>query len=255
MCHIDSPIFPISGGDHLTEADLTIDVLDTTPLPLFVVTPETTPAPAILLIADIYGPSAFYRDIARRLAAAGYLVALPDLFARLEPLDDPSRDELRARNGQLEQVDSLRDVQHVLTWLKHHEASTGKLGTIGFCMGGTLVMLAGSRQPVPNASVAFYGFPTRQRTPTNPILASDVDEAANLASPLLAFWGDEDRAISVDTITAYDTQLTELGKPHEFTVYPGVGHSFMTFDPDAPTSPAATAAWTRTLAFLEEHLA
>lgn len=121
-------------------------------------------------------------------------------------------------------------------------------------MGGTLVMLAAARQPVPEATVAFYGFPRRERTPLAPILPSDEDEAGTLASPLLAFWGDGDAGVGIDNVRDYDERLQRYDKPHEFHVYPGVGHGFLTFDPDAGAFAASEDAWNRTRRFLAETL-
>lgn len=252
MCHDACP-HPISGGAAIQE--LTTDIpLDRGAIPTFVVLPEQIPAPALLLIHDINGQNDFYRDVARRLANAGYIVALPDCFFRLGPPADASRESIRARGGQLVQADALADLRAIMTWLRDHKASTGQVGTIGFCMGGTLVMLTASRQPVPTASVAFYGFPVRDRTPAAPILASDEDEAANIASPLLGLWGDADAGVGMPNVTLYDDQLTRYGKPHEFEIYPGVGHGFLTFDPASENYPAAQEAWQRALRFLGEHL-
>ena len=255
MCHNDSPIFPVSGGAPVEEVDLFIEVENISSLPVFLATPERTPAPGVLLISDIYGPGEFYRDLARRLAGVGFITALPDLFFRLEPTSDEStRDEVRTRNAQLDQTQALEDIRATLTWLKHHQLGTGKLGTLGFCMGGTLVMLAAGRQPNPDASVAFYGFPKRQRTPLNPVLASDEAEVSGLESPLLAFWGDQDKGVGMDNVEAYREAVTRYHKAHDFIVYPGVGHAFLTFDPEADSYAASQDAWARTLEFLGLHL-
>lgn len=254
MCHDDTPVFPVRGGAPITESDITIETNNASPLPLFVAVPDATPAPGVLLIPDIHGPGEFYRDMARRLAGTGFTTALPDLFSRLPKLENPTRDENRARNGQLDQAESLEDVRAALAWLQTREDATGKLGTIGFCMGGTLVMLAAARQPLPDASVAFYGFPVQQRSERKPILPIDESEVSNLRSPLLALWGDQDRGVGMDNVEAYREAVTRHDKAHDFIIYPDAGHGFMTFDPSAETYTAAHDAWNRTLEFLGIHL-
>ena len=253
MCHDHCPQ-PIAGGAPLQEQDLTLPLGDGESLPLFLVLPEQTPAPAVLVLHDINGANAFYHDITRRLAAAGVIAALPDLFFRQGPPRDDTRVAIRERAAELVQGATLGDVHTALHWLQHHASGTGKIGTIGFCMGGTLVMLAAARDPAPDASVIFYGFPVRQRTPTNPILASDEDEVANVASPLLGFWGDQDKPVGMENVAAYDDKLNRYHKPHEFHIYPGLGHGFLTFAPDSEASAASREAWERTLAFYREHL-
>jgi len=254
MCHDTCP-HPVSGGAARQEQELALPLSARESLPIFLVLPERTPAPAVLILHDINGPNAFYQDLARRLADAGFVAALPDLFFRLDPPADDSREAIRERSAQLSQAQTLGDIQAALFWLRdHNEHTTGGVGTIGFCMGGSLVMLAASREPVPSASVAYYGFPVRQRTPNNPALAIDEDEVANIASPLLGFWGDQDRPVGMDNVAAYDDKLKTYHKPHEFHVYPGLGHGFLTFDPAATAFEASQRSWERTLAFLDEHL-
>lgn len=256
MCHNDSLVIPVSGGAPLTETHIDLDTGQDAPLPMFVVAPEGgATLPGILLISDIYGPGLFYQDMARRLAQQGYRVALPNVFHRLETLpDDATRDQTRDRNRNLDQPPTLVDIQAALDWLRTTDGSTGKIGIMGFCMGGTFVMLAGSRDPQPDAGVGFYGFPKRERTPLNPILALDEDEVAGMDMPLLALWGDQDHGVGMDNVAAYDAALSRYGKPHEFVVYPGIGHAFMTFETGAPTFSDAGDAWKRTLAHFHTHL-
>jgi dienelactone hydrolase len=121
-------------------------------------------------------------------------------------------------------------------------------------MGGTYVMLAASRDPAPDASVAFYGFPRRERTPTNPILPSDADEVINLKSPLLAFWGTEDAGVGMDNVDQYEQQLDQFQKDHEFVRYPGIGHGFLTFEPGKPATTPSQDAWEHMLRLFAERL-
>lgn len=252
MCHESCP-HPISGGDHLDGEDVAIQV-GYEQLPVFVVAPEHTPAPAVMIVHDIYGPGAFYRDLARRLADAGYLVALPDFFFRQAAIDGRDMAAAQARGGKVVQAKTFEDMAATLTWLNAHTASTGKVGVLGMCWGGSMVMLAASRQPRPDACVPFYGFPVRERTENNPILAVDDEEVATVDAPLLAFWGDQDRGVGMDNVAAYDDKLTAAGKSHEFVIYPGIGHGFLTFDPNADAFTPSQDAWRRTLTFLAEHL-
>lgn len=255
MCHDDSLVIPVSGGAPLTEASIDLDTGQGKPLPMLVVAPEGNAAvPGILLISDIYGPGPFYQDMARRLALEGYRVALPDLFSRLEPLPEGAeRQEVASRNRNLDQPTALVDIQGTLDWLRTQPGATGKIGIMGFCMGGTYVMLAGARDPQPDAGVAFYGFPKRERTPISPIVPLDEDEVAGMDMPLLAFWGDQDAGVGMDNVAGYDAALSRYKKPHEFFIYPDIGHAFMTFDESAPAWPHAKDAWARTLAHFRQH--
>ncbi len=252
MCHDDCP-HPVSGGDAISEFDTHIPAIDRQ-MPAFVARPDQLPAPSILIIHDINGANAFYHDVARRLALAGYIAVLPDFFHRQGPLTDDSREAKQARMRSMTQSETLSDIEAALVWIRHLGDGTGKIGTLGFCMGGTLVLLAASRDPLPDASVAFYGFPVRERTPLAPILPTDDGEVASLRSPLLAFWGTEDAGVGMDNVDRYEALLDEYDKDYEFVRYEGAGHGFLTFDEQSPSWPAAHDAWDHTLAFLGERL-
>ncbi len=252
MCHDTCP-HPISGSDAIEEMHVDLPLPDGA-LPAFVALPESRPAPAVLVIHDINGANDFYHDLSRRLALAGYIALLPDFFHRQGAVDTTDFDAKRARMRSMTQSETLSDIESALLWLQHHEHSTGAVGSIGFCMGGTLVMLAASRDPAPAATVAFYGFPVRERLPLAPILPADEGEVATLASPMLAFWGTEDAGVGMDNVDHYEALLQTHRKEHEFVRYPGIGHGFLTFNGDSPAAEASRDAWSRTLAFLGERL-
>jgi carboxymethylenebutenolidase len=253
MCHDDCP-HPVSGGDAISELETSIQVTDRE-MPAFVALPDQRPAPSVLIIHDINGANAFYHDVARRLALAGYIAVLPDFFHRQGALTDDSRESKQARMRSMSQSVTISDIESALIWTRHLGDGNGKVGTLGFCMGGTLVLLAASRDPLPDATVAFYGFPFRERTPTAPILPGDEGEVATLRSPLLAFWGTEDAGVGMDNVDRYESLLDQYDRDYEFVRYEGVGHGFLTFDEQSPAWPAAHDAWDHTLEFFGEHLA
>lgn len=251
MCH-ETCGHPVSGGDHLDEQTISLETSNGEQLPVLVVLPEQLPAPAVMIIHDIYGPGEFYQDLVRRLALAGYIAALPDFFFRQGPIAE--RSEARTRGARVVEAKTMDDIATTLTWLQNHDDATGRLGTIGMCWGGSLVMLAASADPAPDVSIPFYGFPVRERTPNFPILPIDDDQIAGLESPMYGFWGDQDTGVGMDNLAEYDAKLTEYHKPHEFTIYPGLGHAFLTFNPDDDAFEASQQAWARTLELLGSYL-
>lgn len=252
MCHDDCPN-PIRGGDALHESAIDLP-LTTGTLPAFLARASSESAPAILLLHDVNGANAFYHDLARRLALAGYTTLLPDLFHRYGPLADDSREARFARMQATEQANLLSDIESSLLWLQQDSQATGKVATIGFCMGGTLALLGASHFPIPAATIAWYGFPNRERTPVAPIVPLDIDQVANIESPLLAFWGTADAGVGMDNVTAYDERLNEYHKPHDFVIYDDIPHGFLTFDEASPNYVAASDSWRKALAFLGTHL-
>jgi carboxymethylenebutenolidase len=250
MCHPNCPA-PISGGAGIAEEDVETPGAER-PIPGFLARPEDGPAPAVLIIHDIWGANDFYRDLARRLAGEGFAALLPDFFVRQGPLPEQTREAARARGAELNQRAAIQDVAGALSWLTDHPATSGAVGTIGFCMGGTLVMLAAAREPLPDASVAFYGFPNQAQSELRPHVP--LAEASAVRSPLLAIWGDQDHGVGMDNVEAYRAALAEADRPFEFVIYPGPGHAFLTFDSDAPSYAEAQDAWERTVAFLRQEL-
>lgn len=250
MCH-DRVTWPIRGGSQV-EPFLTHIDRGGDRLPIYRADPPTNePAAGIVLVHDIHGPNAFYQDMTARLAEQGYLVALPDLFAWLEPLANDTREAKLARADALDFDRCLEDMLATIRWLRDDPRAAGLVGVIGFCMGGTLAMLAAGFIGGPDAAVSFYGFPAgRASWPKRPI-----DEAASVQAPLLLIVGDQDHGVGMDNMARYEEALDAANKDYESITYQGVGHAFMTFDPEAETYPQAADAWAATLQFLDEHLA
>lgn len=253
MCH-DSCPKPVTGGAPVTESMTTVPREDAEIPVLLVRADDETPLPGIVLIHDINGANDFYRDVARRLAQAGHIVALPDLFHREGPPADDSSEAVRARAQRAKQSDQLGDLEAIATWLRGHDGCDGSFGVVGFCMGGTLTFLMAARQPRPAAGVAFYGFPAKDATANAPIRPIDPAEVASVAAPLLGIWGEEDAGVGMENVDAYADALVAAGKPHDILVYPEVGHGFLTFDEDAPGYGPSAHAWEKALEFLKRHL-
>ena len=157
-----------------------------------------------------------------------------------------------ARMARLDQGRALTDLAAALDLLRAHPASNGRAGAVGFCMGGTLVLLGAARDDRPDAVVGYYGFPARAATERAPLRPLDV--ATQVRAPLLAFWGDQDHGVGLETVEEYRTALVAADVPHAFEIYPGYPHGFLTFDPAAPTAAGSADSWARTIAFFRAEL-
>jgi carboxymethylenebutenolidase len=253
MCHDTCPK-PVTGGAPVSETMGTVSREDAE-IPVLLAHPEGDgPFPGIVLIHDIHGANDFYHDIARRLAMEGYAVALPNLFHREGPPAEETREAVQARAGRAKQADQLGDLDAVTAWLLEQEPCSGTYGLMGFCMGGTLTFLRAAREPAPAAGVAFYGFPAKPATDNAPIRPIDEPELAAINAPLLGIWGDQDAGVGMDNVDAYGDALVRHGKPHDFIIYPEIGHGFLTFDEDAAGFTTSQHAWRKALEFLRRHL-
>lgn len=251
MCHDACPA-PISGGAGLSEAQVETPG-DGRTIPGLLVMPEGDARGAVVIAHDIHGANPFYRDLARRLASVGFAALLPDLFVRQGPAPDTSRESSMARGRALVQSEAVVDLTGAIEWLRGQPGMGERIGLLGFCMGGTLAMLLAAEEGGPDAAVAFYGFPGNPPTDLKPRVP--LAEASSVRVPLLAIWGDQDAGVGMDKVQAYRAALAEADRQFEFVVYPGPGHGFLTFDPDAASYTEAQDAWARTLAFFEAELA
>ncbi len=208
--------------------------------------------PAVVIYHDVFGATPFYRDMARRLAEEGFAAFLPDLFCREEPLPEATMNAAIARVRQHDQGRALQDLAAIINVLN---AEGRKVGVVGFCMGGRQALFAASRIPAVQASVVYYGGPVNTR-PMPGGVGSPIDEVAQVQAPILGFFGDSDPGIPVETVHAYEKAAHEHGKDVSFTIYPGAGHAFMTFDSagESPQAVASRESWARALAFLKERL-
>lgn len=225
-------------------------------LPVYVAEPATAgPWPGVLVVSDALGMTTDLRAQADWLAAAGYLAAAPDLFSwgrHLRCLFTIMRQAL-AREG-----DVFEDLEATRQWLATHPSSTGRVGVIGFCLGGGFaVTLAGSGSY--DASSVNYGD-----------VPKDAMDLLAESCPVVGSYGGRDLTLrrAPERLAA---TLEAVGVDHDVHVYPEAGHSFLNdhADADVPRwavvmgavsrseyhEPSAIHARERILAFFSEHLA
>jgi carboxymethylenebutenolidase len=235
----------------VNKENFTIDVAGAA-MPVFQASPAGSSRGNVIVIHDIHGANAFYHDLARRLAGEGYTAYLPDLFVREGPLPEATREHAMARGQKLSYPTTIDDLKQ--TFGIAQQRSPGKVGAVGFCMGGTLVMLLASREARMVAGVIYYGFPANpnlsEKRPWQPL-----DEAESVETALLGFWGDQDKGVGMDNVAAYSGALDAAGKPHDFTIYPGLPHGFLTFDSASPNYAGSQDSWQKALAYFSERLA
>ena len=143
MCHPEVPAgTPVP---DVRVADAAIPVEDGT-MPGLMAFPERVPAPGILIINDVFGRSPFYDHLARRLAQAGFVAITPEYFFREGSLPEPTREAAMARAKRLDFKRWGRDMSVAIDWLQTRPEVAGPIGTVGFCMGGTQVLLLAARR-------------------------------------------------------------------------------------------------------------
>jgi len=235
----------------MVESDVSMPSLNGGHLPGFLVRPEGDgPFPALLMIYEVFGMTSEMRRIARELAAEGYTVLVPDLFARgtIRALCVAAtmRTLMTARGAALGDLESAR------RWLvAQPTVDADRVGTLGFCMGGGFALMLADTG-LYKVSAPFYG------QATLPL---------ERACPVVASFGGRDRGIPAGYPDRLAENLEALGVPHDVRTYPDAGHSFMTRTEGVTGSvvsrlpihaeyhePSARDGMERMLAFFREHL-
>jgi carboxymethylenebutenolidase len=208
--------------------------------------PAAGKGPGILVIQEIFGVNKVMRDICDDLAKQGYVALCPDLFWRQEPgvdITDKSKaewDKAFALFGGFNLDLGVEDLKSSLAVLR--KLTGGKVGTVGYCLGGRLAFLMAARSDV-DAATAYYGV----------MLADHLGEVKNIRKPLLMHCATEDKFVPKDAqakvkaAVAANPQITL----HE---YQGNDHAFARVGGEHYDKQAADLANGRTAAFFKQHL-
>jgi carboxymethylenebutenolidase len=207
------------------------------------------PFPGVVVIMDALGLSDDIRVQADRLAAAGYLAFAPDLYSG-RGLKCVIATIKASRTGTGE---AYTDIEAARRWLHDREDCTGKIGIIGFCMGGGFALLSAPQFDFEVAAVNYGEVP------------SDAAQRLAGACPIVASYGKRDRMMQ-GRAQKLEVALTSLDIAHDVKEYPDAGHSFMNRISTGPFGPAARFigmnyehdaaqdAWARIDDFFEQYL-
>jgi carboxymethylenebutenolidase len=214
----------------------------------YVARPKTAPAPAVVVIQEIFGVNAVMRDVCDDLAAKGYLAVCPDLFWRIEPgIDITDRTDAEWKRAfelfHAFDVDAgVGDIAATIDLVRRDSTCNCKVGAVGFCLGGLLAFLTATRTDS-DASVSYYGVGIEKFTA----------EADKLASPLLMHIAEEDEYAP----KAAQALIIAALKNHpqvEIHSYPGRNHAFARKGGAHYDAHDAALAEARTLAFFKRTL-
>lgn len=214
----------------------------------YVARPSATKAPAVVVIQEIFGVNAVMRETADWLAGEGYLAICPDLFWRIEPgidITDKTKAEWdRAFElfGLFDADKGVNDIAATIDTIRADPGCSGKVGAVGYCLGGKLAYLTAARTDI-DASVSYYGVG----------LDALTGEAAGIKKPLLMHIAGEDGFVPKEAQAAIHAALD--GHPlitiHD---YPGRDHAFARHGGEHYDAADAGKANARTLAFFRGNL-
>ena len=207
---------------------------------------DASGAPAVVVIQEWWGLNDQIRGVADRMAAAGYVALVPDLYRGKSTVE---ADEAHHLMTGLNFGDAAaQDVRGAVQYLKGRAA---KVGVTGFCMGGALTILALTMVPEADAGVVWYGLPPLEYV-----------DASKIKAPLMAHWATQDQAFPMATVDALEDKLRTAGVAY-------TGHRYLAqhaFANETALGPRrigitqydpvwAQLAWDRSFSFFGRHLA
>ncbi|MBI1774811.1 MAG: dienelactone hydrolase family protein [Proteobacteria bacterium] len=204
----------------------------------YVATPEKGSGPGIVLLQEIFGINRYMRDVADYYAEEGYVVLTPDLFWRMEPgleLDDSQMEKAFALYQKFDVAKSVEDIAGSVATLRALPECKGKVGALGFCLGGKLAYLAAAEAGV-DCAVGYYGVAIEQ----------DLGLAAKIKGPLVLHFAGEDKYVPPAAVETIKTAFAGRDDV-EIYVYPGVDHAFSRTGGHAYDKPAAMMAHSRSI--------
>ena len=210
--------------------------------------PKTLPTPAVVVLQEIFGVNKDMRETCDELAAHGFIAVCPDLFWRQEPgLDLNHWSDAEWKKGlalyaAYDRDKGVYDIGDTALAAGQLDGGSGKIGVMGFCLGGLMTFLTAAREKI-DAAVAYHGGDTEKY----------LDEADKITAPMLMHLAEEDEFISKEAQTKIKAALSN--KPNvEIYSYPGCKHAFARHTGTHYNAAAATKANGRTWQFLHDHL-
>ncbi|MFZ4534842.1 dienelactone hydrolase family protein [Propionivibrio sp.] len=209
--------------------------------------PPSGRGPGIVLVQEIWGVNEHIRAVADQYALDGYVVLAPDIFWRLERRVDLTYDpegtaQARALLQKVDTAKAVADLSSAVDTLRKLPEVTGKVATLGFCLGGQLAYRTAATGKC-DAAVAYYGGGIQQH----------LDVADQITQPILFHYAGQDAHIPQCAVA--DVKASFAGRTNAiFFDYPAADHGFNCWGRPMYNQNAAALAHGRTLVFLAEHL-
>jgi carboxymethylenebutenolidase len=215
----------------------------------YVAIPEGKPVGAVIAIMEIWGVNDTMREHAKEFAEAGFVCLVPDLFWRQEPgveLSDRNPEDVKKAFDLYYDFDYDLGVEDMVDTWKYLEARpecNGKVGAVGYCLGGKLCYLMCCRTDI-DCAVAYYGT----------YIEHNIREAPNLHRPFMLHMAMKDRWVQAEVNELLERRLS----PNPLVTinkYPGADHAFARHGGRTYSKPEADRALALSVEFFRKHLA
>jgi carboxymethylenebutenolidase len=242
-----SPPIPVISGAAVSHRDLELEAADGNRFAAFCAEADEPTGAGVVVLPDVRGLYRFYEELALRLAERGINAVAFDYFGRTAGASKRGDDfeymphvDATTREGL--DADVRASVEHL------REQGSRSIFTVGFCFGGRQSWISAARGHGLSGAIGFYGRPGLGQDGS----PGPIQLAGDLEAPILGLMGGADEAITAADVEAFDEALTAAGVEHELVTYPGAPHSFFDRKHDE-FADASEDAWTRVLAFIEQH--
>jgi carboxymethylenebutenolidase len=198
--------------------------------------------PGVVVLQEWWGLDDSIKRIVDAFAGEGFVALAPDLFHG-ETTEQP--DEAQQKLMALNMDEAEKEMRGAVKFLLEHPKCNGKVGSVGFCMGGGLSVWAAASNPEIGAAVTYYY-----------VMPHGKPDFSKIEAPVLGHFGTADAAISHEDAKALEAELQEAGVEAAFEYYDGAGHAFANDHDRLGTyhEGHTKAAWEKTTDFLRRHL-
>lgn len=209
--------------------------------------PPTGRGPGLVVIQEIWGVNEHIRAVADQYASDGYVVLAPDIFWRMKPRVDLTYDEAGTKQAydymqRLDGTQAVADLTSTVKALRARSELSGKIGVVGYCMGGRLAYLSAAHAGV-DAAVCYYGGG----------IQNFLDQAPSVKVPILLHYGELDAHIPTSAVDAVKAAFSRHAQAR-IEVYGGADHGFNCWGRPMYNQRAAALARGRSLEWFAEHL-
>jgi carboxymethylenebutenolidase len=231
----------------MTTSTIKITAADGGEFEAYLSVPASGKGPGLVLLQEIFGINAYMRTMADHFAEEGYTVIVPDLFWRLQPGLDLGycEEDFQTAFGYYQKFDvdqSIKDIQDTINHVKTLPQQVGKVGTLGYCLGGKLAFITAARTNV-DCAISYYGVG----------IDENLDEVDKITCPMVMHFAELDKfapSTAVSAITKACASNPEL----EIYEYPNVDHAFATPERDSYHKPSALIAYSRSISLLRRKM-
>lgn len=199
--------------------------------------------PGVIVIHENRGLTDHIKDVARRLAKAGFVALAPDLVSRNGGTAKTSRDQVAGILGQAKPDELVKDLNAGVNFLlQQGGVKQGKVGVVGFCFGGAYTLRLAAANPTVGAAVCYYG-----------VTPQPASQMANTNAAILGQYGANDSRVN-GTIPDLEKVMSDSGKTFEKKIYEGAGHAFNNDTGANYREEVAVKAWQATLDWFSKYL-